>query len=129
MSLMNSFQPSNLISCHGYRYSIPEELRFPHLYALGCIFFILNIVLFIFNITMISMRFYLYPHTFKQSFLHPTESLFIPAAVISLGTILMNITQYGVGTTGPWLEHTMIVMYWAYCVLAVVFSSGIYLLM
>jgi len=78
---------------------------------------------------MISLRFYLYPHTFKQSFLHPTESLFIPAAVISLGTILMNITQYGVPTAGLWLERTAFVLYWIYCALAVLFSSGIYLIM
>lgn len=111
------------------RYSIPTPLRFHSLYALGCIFFLLNIVLFLFNITMISLRFYLYPSTFRASFLHPTESLFIPAAVISFGTILINISQYGVGQTGPWLEDVMIVLYWVDLALAVLFSSGIYLVM
>lgn len=104
--------------------------RFHGIYALGCIFFLLNIVLFIFDVFMISMRFYLYPSTFKASFLHPTESLFIPAAVIGFGTILMNITQYGVGEkTGYWLKETMTMMYWIYCGLAVVFSFIIYLIM
>jgi tellurite resistance protein TehA-like permease len=103
--------------------------RFRGLYALGCIFFILNMVLFAFNVTMISIRFYFYPRTFKASFLHPTESLFIPAAVISFGTILINITQYGVDTTGYWLEQTMAIMYWLDCGLAVCFSIGIYLIM
>ena len=86
-------------------------------------------MLFAFNVTMISLRFYFYPRTFKASFLHPTESLFIPAAVISFGTILINITQYGVDTTGYWLERTMAVMYWLDCGLAVCFSIGIYLIM
>ena len=86
-------------------------------------------VLFAFNVTMISLRFYFYPRTFKASFLHPTESLFIPAAVISFGTILINITQYGVDTTGYWLEQTMAIMYWFDCGLAVCFSIGIYLIM
>ncbi|KIW08023.1 uncharacterized protein PV09_00968 [Verruconis gallopava] len=108
-------------------YSIPHELRFDSLYALGCTFFLLNIALFIFNVTMISIRFYLYPHTFKQSFLHPTESLFIPAAVISVGTILINITQYGVGYAGPWLERAIVPLYWIYCGLAVLSSWGIFL--
>jgi len=104
--------------------------RFHGIYALGCIFFLLNIVLFIFDVFMIGMRFYLYPSTFKASFLHPTESLFIPAAVIGFGTILMNITQYGVGEkTGYWLKETMTMMYWIYCGLAVVFSFIIYLIM
>ncbi|ORY17762.1 voltage-dependent anion channel-domain-containing protein [Clohesyomyces aquaticus] len=108
-------------------YTVP--FRFRGLYALGCIFFILNIVLFLFNISMISLRFYLYPRTFKASFLHPTESLFIPAAVISFGTILINISQYGVDFTGYWLEQTMIIMYWIDCGLAICFSIGIYLIM
>jgi tellurite resistance protein TehA-like permease len=104
-------------------------MRFPGLYAIGCMFFIFNMVLFLFNIVMISLRFYHYPNTLRASFLHPTESLFVPAGVISFGTILINITQYGVGRTGIWLEHTMIVMYWIYCALAVMFSSGIYLIL
>lgn len=103
--------------------------RFRGLYALGCIFFILNMVLFLFNVGMISLRFYYFPRTFKASFLHPTESLFIPAAVISFGTILINITQYGVDTTGPWLEEVMAIMFWIDCGLAVSFSIGIYLIM
>jgi hypothetical protein len=79
---------------------------------------------------MISMRFYFFPSTFKASFLHPTESLFIPAAVVSFGVIMINIVQYGVGEqTGEWLEHGMIVIYWIYCGLAVLLSSGIYLIM
>ena len=105
-------------------YHVPY--RFNGLYTIGCIFFIFNLVLFVFNVTMISCRFYLYPHTFKASFLHPTESLFIPAWVISLGTIMVTITEYGIGQAGPWLKHTMCIMFWIYCALAILFSLGIY---
>ncbi|KAF2280168.1 uncharacterized protein EI97DRAFT_439229 [Westerdykella ornata] len=108
-------------------YTVP--FRFSGLYAIGCLFFIFNIVLFLFNITMISLRFYYYPRTFRASFLHPTESLFIPAAVISFGTILINISQYGVVHSRVWLQHVMQVMYWIDCGLAVLFSIGIYLIM
>ncbi len=86
-------------------------------------------VLFVFNSVMISLRFYWFPRTFKASFLHPTESLFIPAAVISFGTILINISQYGVGKTGHWLEPTMCILYWCDCGLAIIFSIAIYLIM
>lgn len=80
---------------------------------------------------MISLRFYFHPSTFLHSLLHPTESLFIPASVISIGTILLNVTQYGLtpGKTGEWLLTTMNVLFWVYCGLAVVFSCGIYLIM
>ncbi|KAJ4994086.1 c4-dicarboxylate transporter malic acid transporter [Stagonosporopsis vannaccii] len=110
-------------------YTVP--FRFPGLYALGCVFFIGNMVLFLFNIAMISCRFYLYPRTFRASFLHPTESLFIPAAIVSFGIIMMNISQYGVGMVGEqrWLQHVMIVLFWVDCGLAVTSSLGIYLIM
>lgn len=105
--------------------------RFPGLYAIGCIFFLLNIVLFIFNVTMMSLRFRYHPSTLKASFRHPTESLFVPAAVISIGTILTNITEYGwhQGKTGPWLIDVMVVLFWIYCGVALSFTCGIYLIM
>ncbi|KAH6616518.1 voltage-dependent anion channel-domain-containing protein [Boeremia exigua] len=110
-------------------YAVP--FRFHGLYALGCLFFIGNMVLFAFNVCMISCRFYFYPRTFRASFLHPTESLFIPAAIVSFGIIMMNVSQYGVGMIGEqqWLEHVMIVLFWVDCGLAVVFSLGLYLIM
>jgi hypothetical protein len=110
-------------------YAVP--LRFQGLYALGCVFFIGNMVLFLFNVAMISCRFYFYPRTFRASFLHPTESLFIPAATVSFGIIMMNISQYGVGEVGGqrWLQHVMIVLFWVDCGLAITLSVLIYLIM
>lgn len=108
-------------------YTVP--FRFRGLYELGCVFFILNIVLFMFNVIMISLRFYWFPRTFKASFLHPTESLFIPGAVVGFGTILINISQYGVDSAGKWLEQIMCILFWCDCALAICFSIGIYLIM
>jgi hypothetical protein len=110
-------------------YAVP--FRFQGLYALGCVFFIGNMVLFLFNVAMISCRFYFYPRTFRASFLHPTESLFIPAATVSFGIIMMNISQYGVGEVGGqrWLQHVMIVLFWVDCGLAITLSVLIYLIM
>ncbi|KAF2665838.1 hypothetical protein BT63DRAFT_428785 [Microthyrium microscopicum] len=110
-------------------YAVPTAMRFQHLDALGLTYYLLNIVLFITAITLISMRFWMFPHTFRASFLHPTESLFVPAATISLGTILINTTQYGVGRTGDWLTQTMVVLYWFYAALALTLSSSIYLIL
>ena len=80
---------------------------------------------------MMGLRFYWWPSTFRAAFLHPTESLFVPAFVISIASILINITEYGLNTswTKPWLVHVMIVFYWMYIVLAFVSSYGIYLTM
>ncbi len=63
--------------------------------------------------------------------LHPQESLFVSAFVITIANILLNIAQYGLkeGKTGQWLITTMTVFYWLYVALAMVSSSGLYLLM
>lgn len=105
--------------------------RFHGIFIIGVIFFLLNIVLFIINIIMISLRFRYHPDTFISSLTHPSESLFVPASVISLGTILLNITEYGASSdkVGPWLTDVMVVLFWIYCALAFVFCCGIYLIM
>ena len=103
--------------------------RFPGLEAIGIIFFLLNIVLFIVNVVMISLRFYWYPETFKASFLHPTERLFIPASVVSFGTILLNISQYGPSHAGAWLNNAVAVLFWVDAGLALIASMGVYLIM
>lgn len=83
------------------------------------------------NCTLMGLRFFWHPSTFKKAFLHPTESLFIPAFVLSVAQILINITEYGLqsGKTGTWLATTMTVCYWLYVALAFLFSAGTYLLM
>ncbi len=74
-------------------------------------------------------RFYLFPVTFKQSFLHPTESLFMPASVVAIATVLINISQYGVNHVGDWLGTTVMVLFWAYLAISVIASCGVYLVM
>ena len=103
--------------------------RFPGLTTVGIVFFLLNILLFIINIIMISLRFYCYPETFRASILHPTERLFIPAAVVSFGTILLNISQYGPSHAGYWLNEAVTVCFWVDAALAVLSSMGVYLVM
>ena len=78
---------------------------------------------------MISLRFYCHPETFRASFLHPTERLFIPAAVVSFGTILLNISQYGPSHAGEWLNNAVLVLFWVDVALALIASMGVYLIM
>lgn len=108
-------------------YSVP--FRFRGLETIGVIFFLFNALLFALNVVMISLRFRYHPETFKASFLHPTERLFVPSAVVSLGTILINISQYGIPKSGPWLDSAVLVTFWIDATLACLASSGIYLAM
>jgi C4-dicarboxylate transporter/malic acid transport protein len=108
-------------------YNVP--FRFKGLDTIGTVFFLFNLVLFVVNCTCMFLRFALFPTTFRLSFLHPTESLFVPAAVVSFGTVLINVSQYGLGNVGYWLNTTVLVLFWCDAALAVITSCGIYLLM
>jgi tellurite resistance protein TehA-like permease len=107
----------------------PVPLRFRGIETIGTIFFLTNIVFYIVIWITICFRFYYFPGTFKNSFLHPTESLFVPASVVSFGTILINVSQYGLDKTGPWLNNAVCILFWIDAALAVIFSCGIYLLL
>lgn len=97
--------------------------------TIGIIVFLFNIVLYLIIWALLLMRFYLYPYTFRASLLHPTESLFVPASIVSFGTILINISQYGPEHTGHWLATAVGILFWIDLILAVIFSAGIYLLL
>lgn len=103
--------------------------RFRGLETIGIIVFLFNIALYLVVWALLLARFYIYPYTFRASFLHPTESLFVPASVVSFGTILINISQFGPGHTGQWLANAVGILFWIDAALAVVFSAGIYLLL
>ncbi|EAS29798.3 C4-dicarboxylate transporter/malic acid transporter [Coccidioides immitis RS] len=108
-------------------YKVPY--RFYGLDTIAIIVFITNMALYVIIWALLLLRFYLFPYTFKASFLHPTESLFVPATIVSFGTILINIAQYGLSHTGKWLENAVVILFWFYAALAVAASSGIYLVL
>jgi tellurite resistance protein TehA-like permease len=55
--------------------------------------------------------------------------LFVPASVVSFGTILINVSQYGTDNAGPWLTNAVNILFWVDAALAVISSAGIYLLL
>ncbi|RDL37993.1 Uncharacterized protein BP5553_05426 [Venustampulla echinocandica] len=96
--------------------------------VVGVIFFVFNLILFIINCVLITLRFRWNPGSFKTSFTSQSESLFIPACVVSVGTILINVAQYGIPNTGDWLQTVMQVCYWAFASVSFISSSGMYLI-
>ncbi|KAM5462669.1 hypothetical protein MauCBS54593_007889 [Microsporum audouinii] len=91
-------------------YTIPVQARW--LEIVGLTIFLVNLAFFVLIGVLMCVRFYLYPYTFKASFLHPTESLFAPAVIVSFGTILINVAQYGPSHAGEWLSHATVVLFW-----------------
>ncbi|KAL4803915.1 voltage-dependent anion channel-domain-containing protein [Aspergillus unguis] len=115
-----------------FKFTVSQSIvpyRFRGLDTIGIIFFLANIVFYLLIWAILLTRFYLFPYTFKASLLHPTESLFVPASVVSFGTILINISQYGTDNTGPWLTNAVHILFWTDAALAVISSAGIYLLL
>ncbi|KAK6955979.1 hypothetical protein Daesc_003626 [Daldinia eschscholtzii] len=110
-------------------HSVWTPYRADWLWYIGLFFFIFNLCLFIMNCVLITMRFAMVPGSCLHSFLDQMESLFIPAVVVSTATILINICEYGIPMTGPWLQRVMEWLFWIYIVVSVVASAGMYLIL
>lgn len=96
---------------------------------IGLAFFFLNIVLYVIIWAMLLTRFISYPTTFWSSLVHPTESLFVPAFAVSLGTICITIVEYGADNAGQWLTHVVWGLFWFNLGLAFVLSITIYMIL
>lgn len=78
---------------------------------------------------MLIVRFRTDPSSFRTSLTHPTESLFVPAFLVSFGTICITIVEYGADRAGEWLTDTVLVLFWINVSLAVSLSITIYMIL
>jgi C4-dicarboxylate transporter/malic acid transport protein len=97
--------------------------RFHGLTTIGKVAFIISIVMFVLYTATIAYRFIKTPHGLKTSLLHPTESLFFPAFLLSIAIILANSAIYGVPASGPWLPVALRVCFWIYAAVALLSST------
>ncbi|KAL7946389.1 voltage-dependent anion channel domain-containing protein [Trichoderma barbatum] len=70
--------------------------RFKGLNTIGKVAFIMAIVMFVLSIVTITYRFVKTPRGLRTSLVHPTESLFFPAFLLSIAIILANSAIYGI---------------------------------
>ncbi|KAL1878561.1 hypothetical protein VTK73DRAFT_7826 [Phialemonium thermophilum] len=108
-------------------HSVPFGSRW--ITGLGFFFYFLNMLLFIMNCVMITLRFHWRPGSFITSFTDQFESLFIPAFFVSIATILLTTCEYGIPHTGPWLLRTMRALFWSYVGVSMLASAGMYLIL
>lgn len=104
-------------------------LRFPGLHTLGVVVYMLNLVLFTANCIGIVVRFSRFPWTLKNSFLHPTESLFVSTILLSVATIIIGAADYGSDKTGQWLNVLLRVLFWGYCAVALLETVALHIVM
>lgn len=68
--------------------------RFTGLDIIGLAIFVMDLIFFTFTTVAITLRFILHRHTFRKSFTHPMEALFIPTFFLSIAAILSSIETY-----------------------------------
>ncbi len=96
--------------------------RFKGLDTIGKVAFIMALVMFVLSTATITYRFAKTPRGLRTSLVHPTESLFFPAFLLSIAIILANSAIYGVPACGPWLPVALRVCFWIYAALALLSS-------
>ncbi|KAI1861409.1 uncharacterized protein JN550_010789 [Neoarthrinium moseri] len=99
-----------------------QPYTFNGLVAIGKVFFVLDLALFVLFSALITARFLMHPSALKTPLHHPHESFFFGTLWVSLALILYGIQEYGVPATGPWLVRALEVLFWLYaaCALLVV---------
>lgn len=77
-----------------------EPYPFNGQHAIGTVFFILNIVLYLINVAMMITRAIRYPRQFKQSFFDQAEGVWFPVVAVAMSTLLTATIIYGVPFCG-----------------------------
>lgn len=101
-----------------------QPYSFTGLKTIGKIFYILDIVLFLFFTACISYRFIHNRGSLKLSLHHPHESFFFGAYFVSIALIIYCMELYGVPSSGPWLVKALEILYWIYA--AIVILVGVF---
>jgi hypothetical protein len=66
----------------------------------GCIFYIANIVIYLFNIAMTCRRIHRWPRIFKNSFYDQKEAVWFPVTGVAMATLIIGTLIYGGPYTG-----------------------------
>ncbi|KAH7091599.1 C4-dicarboxylate transporter/malic acid transport protein-like protein [Paraphoma chrysanthemicola] len=91
-----------------------QPFSFAGLKALGKVFFILDLCLFLVFSACITYRFTTNPGSLKRSLHHPHESFFFGSFFVSIGLIIYCIEQYGSPASGPWLTKALEILFWTF---------------
>lgn len=97
-----------------------QPYTFHGLKAIGTIFYIVDIVLFLTFTSLIMARFLRKPRAFATSLHHPSESFFFGAFWVSIALLINGMQTYGVPHTGPWLQTALRIIFWIYFALATI---------
>jgi C4-dicarboxylate transporter/malic acid transport protein len=102
---------------------------FTGLLTIGKVVYIFDLVAFSLITIAITYRFIRRPQLLKESLTHPSESLFVATAFLSLASIIGGMNLYGVPECGPWLLVVYRVLFWIYFAVTFLIACGHYYLL
>ncbi|KAF2441999.1 hypothetical protein P171DRAFT_59472 [Karstenula rhodostoma CBS 690.94] len=94
--------------------------RFPGLITIGAVFYIVNLIFFATLCACMVLRFTKFPGTFKESFTHEREALFLGPFFLSIATIITGTQKYVVESYEAdhpmrgWIITSMAIAFWVY---------------
>lgn len=104
-------------------YNQPHQ--FTGLKTIGKVFYIMNLVIFLFICSCLTLRFTANRSALRESFQSPTESYFIGTFMLAIATILMGASDYGSPSCGPWLQVALRVLFWIYLAVSFIAAIGL----
>lgn len=82
--------------------------------ALGTIFFLINLIVFVINVSGVLSRAYFHPQAFKASWYDHEDGVYAPCFSLAWATLFVGIIDYGVPYCGFWLVRAMEVVWFVY---------------
>ncbi|CZT14183.1 related to C4-dicarboxylate transport protein mae1 [Ramularia collo-cygni] len=102
-------------------YACPK--RFDGLDTIGTIIFIFNIVLFLTFTTLMAIRWTGNPSKIRDCFIKAPECYFFGSFWLTCATMIIDMQQYGVPHTGPWLLVAIRICFWTYAAITLVSTT------
>ncbi|WWD20932.1 hypothetical protein CI109_105410 [Kwoniella shandongensis] len=96
---------------------IPFEMLGASQRIMGTIFYLLNIVLFVFNTSGVLSRLIFHPRAFFESFYDHTDGIYVPCFALAIAGLFVGSVNYAAPYVGFWFTRTLYVIWIFYIIL------------
>lgn len=102
-------------------YACPK--RFDGLQTIGAVVFVFNIVMFLIFTSLMAIRWIANPSKIRDCFITAPECYFFGSFWLTCATIIIDMQQYAVIHTGPWLLVAIRICFWLYAAITFVSTT------
>ncbi len=115
------------MSTGGLALLIGNQLKtFPALDSIGFGVYFINLLIFAFVTTCISLRFWFHRGDFVRSITHPREGFFVPTAFLAFATVITSTHRFWIPDNDGALSWAIQGVFWAYVLLTLALAIGQY---